>query len=224
MRCLIRHFWDEATNICCTSGNYGTPFKMGRGVTQGSLLSAKLINMMVDAMVREWLQILWDKLGLEGEELDKMMDALFAIIYVDNVYIMAQDPIFLQRAIDGLVSTFKRVGLATNISKTKAMICTPGKIRLQLLADSYRRMRAGRTLAAEWDAHIMTCSKCRKDMRAGSLGCHLADHHEIYQRQVVAEELLNRCEGIVYTAKEGHGKLKCLFPLCTGELASGWMM
>ncbi len=40
----------------------------------------------------------------------------------------------------------------------------------------------------------------------------------------MAEELLNLCEGVVYTVKEGHGKLKCLFPLCTGELASKWIM
>jgi len=33
---LIRHFWDdEATNVCRASGNYGAPFKAGRGVTQG---------------------------------------------------------------------------------------------------------------------------------------------------------------------------------------------
>jgi hypothetical protein len=90
MCCLIRHFWDEATNICHPSGNYGMPFKMGHGVTQGGLLSAKLFNMMVDAMVREWLQILRDKSGLEGEELDEMMDALLAIFYVDDAYIAAR--------------------------------------------------------------------------------------------------------------------------------------
>jgi hypothetical protein len=76
MCCLIRHFWDEATNVCCASGNYGMPFKMGRGVTQGGSLSAKLFIVMVGAGVREWLQILRDKSGLEGEELDKTMDAL----------------------------------------------------------------------------------------------------------------------------------------------------
>ncbi len=36
MRQLIRHFWDEATNVCRASGNYGAPFKAGRGVTQGA--------------------------------------------------------------------------------------------------------------------------------------------------------------------------------------------
>ncbi len=37
------------------------------------------------------------------------------------------------------------------------MICTPGKIRLQLPADSYQRMRAGRTSVAKWDACTITC-------------------------------------------------------------------
>ncbi len=35
-------------------GYYGTPFKAGRGVTQGGLLSAKLFNILVDAVVWEW--------------------------------------------------------------------------------------------------------------------------------------------------------------------------
>jgi hypothetical protein len=42
--------------------------------------------------------------------------------------------------------------------------------------------------------------------------------------QVVAEELLDRREGVVYEIPLGFGKLKCPFPLCKGELASRWMM
>jgi hypothetical protein len=61
-------------------------------------------------------------------------------------------------------------------------------------------------------------------MRASSLGRHLADQHQIYQQQVVAEELLNRREGVVYKVPLGVGKLKCPFPLCKGELASGYAM
>jgi hypothetical protein len=85
-------------------------------------------------------------------------------------------------------------------------------------------MLAGRTSAAKWDTRIITCRECGKDIRAGSLSCHLADLHEIYQGQVVAEKILNWHEGVVYMAKERHGKLKCPSPLCTGELASRWMM
>jgi hypothetical protein len=79
MHRMIRLFWDKATNVFRASGNYGTPFKMDRGVTQSGPLLAKLFNVMVDAVVREWLPILRDKSGLEGEELGKTIDALFII-------------------------------------------------------------------------------------------------------------------------------------------------
>ena len=51
MRRLIRNFWDEATNVCRASGNYGLPFKAYLGVTQGGPFSTKLFNIMVDAVV-----------------------------------------------------------------------------------------------------------------------------------------------------------------------------
>ncbi len=145
------------------------PFKMGRGVTQGGPLSAKLLNIMVDAVVREWYRILREESDLEGEELDKMMDILFAIFNVDNAYLAARDPNLLQQAIDGLVGTFERIGLKTSTLKTKAMICTPGRIRLQLLANSYQQILAGCTSAVDWDACTVTYRECGKDMRGGSL-------------------------------------------------------
>ena len=161
------------------------------------------------------------EMEMEEEELDKMMRTLFAFFYVDDAYIASRDPVFLQRAIDGLVTTFKRVGLEPNTKKMQAMTCTPGTIRLQLLTDSYLRMRTRRTPAAEWDARTVTCRECRKDMRASSLGHHLADQHEIYQMQGVADKLLDRREGVVYDIPLSCRKLKCPFPLCKEELVSG---
>ena len=62
-------------------------------------------------------------------------------------------------------------------------------------------------------------------MRVSSLSHHLVDLHEIYQQQVVAEELLDEREGVVYRVGEGcAGKLCCPFPRCSGKLASGWMI
>jgi hypothetical protein len=101
MRRLIRHFWDEATNICRASGNYGVPFKSGRGITQGGPLSAKLFNITVDAVIREWHRIIRANMDVADEEkLDHMMAALFAIFYVDDAYLAARDPVFLQNALN----------------------------------------------------------------------------------------------------------------------------
>jgi hypothetical protein len=226
MRRLIRHFWDEATNVCRASGNYGVPFKSGRGVTQGGPLSAKLFNILVDAMVRKWHRILRSEMGVEDEEeLTRMMAALFPIFYLDNAYVAARDPGFLQRVLDILINTFACVGLKTNIAKTQAMICTPGKIRIQLPAESYPRMRTSRVTATEWDARNVTCRECGKQMRQSSLSRHLADVHDIYQQAVVAEELLEERDGVTYEAVMNlAGKFSCPYPRCKGELNSGWMM
>ncbi len=115
---LIHNFWRDATMVCRTSGNYGGPFCAGQGVTQGGPLSAKLFNILVDAVVREWLRQLCDGGIMDPAELDLLMAAFFAIFYVDDTYLAARDPDFLQVALNSLVSLFERVGLETNVKKT----------------------------------------------------------------------------------------------------------
>jgi hypothetical protein len=75
-------------------------------VTQGGPLSAKLFNVLVDAVVREWLQLLREDMDMEEEEMEGLMETLFAIFYMDDAYIASRDPVFLQQAIDDLVSAF----------------------------------------------------------------------------------------------------------------------
>jgi hypothetical protein len=134
---LIQNFWATATNVCRAKGNYGRPFKAGRGVTQGGPLSAKLLNILVDAVVREWTRLMRETLDDSDGQLANRVKELFAIFYVNDGYIASRDAEFLQEALDILVKTFKRTGLATNTKKTQAMVCTPGKIRVQLPSDSY---------------------------------------------------------------------------------------
>jgi hypothetical protein len=136
---LIGNFWRDATMVCRASGNYGGPFCASQGVTQGGPLSAKLLNILVDAVVREWLHQLRDSGIVDPEELDLLMVAFFAIFYVDDAYLATRDPNFLQVALNSLVSLFKHVGLETNVKKTQTMICTPGRITTQLSTNSYRR-------------------------------------------------------------------------------------
>jgi hypothetical protein len=177
---LIPGYWRDAIMVCRALGNYGTPFKAGRGVTQGGPLSAKLFNIMVDAVTRKWFRELREGGDYKEWELD---------FYVDDAYLASRDAEFLHRALDLLVSLFARVGLETIVSKTQTMICTPGSIRTQLPADSYRRLRRGRVTAAEWNARDVECLKCGKMVKSASLRRHLA-MHKVYQQTVVAEEML----------------------------------
>jgi hypothetical protein len=153
---LIRNFWWDATMVCRPSRNYGGLFRAGRGMTQRGPLSAKLFNILVDAVVREWLHQLRDGGIMDPEELDLLMVAFFAIFHVDDAYLAARDPNFLQVALTSLVSLFEHVGLETNIKKTQAMIYTPSQITTQLLTDSYRRRHGyGTHMQEQWDARTV---------------------------------------------------------------------
>ncbi len=161
-------------------------------MTQGGPLSAKLFNILVEAVVREWLHQLHDGGIVDPEELDLLMAAFFAIFYVDNAYLIARDPDFLQVALNSLVSLFERVGLETNIKKMQAMVCTPGRISTQLSTNSYRHRHGyGTHTREQWDARKVECRQLQATMNASSLSHHLADLHEVYQEMVVAEELLD---------------------------------
>jgi hypothetical protein len=187
---LICGFCQDAIMVCRVAGNHGTAFKAGRGVTQGGPLSAKLFNILVDAIVCEWVWQLEEDGNYEEGKLAALTATFFAIFYVNNAYLASQDAGFLQHALTLLADLFQRVGLQTNTSKMQMMICAPGQIQTQLPTKLYCRMRCGRVTAAEWNSRNVQCYQCGKGMKAGSLGCHLADVHDIYQQTAVTKDLL----------------------------------
>ena len=67
---------------------YGVLFKAGQDVTQGSLLSAKLFNLLVNAVAREWLVRLPQEAAKDHKEeyLAKLMRGFFTIFNVDDAY------------------------------------------------------------------------------------------------------------------------------------------
>jgi hypothetical protein len=127
--------------VCHAAGNYGTAFKAGRGVTQGGPLSAKLFNILVDAVVGEWVQQLEEDGDYAEGKLAALTATFFAIFYVDDAYLASRDAGFLQHALTLLANLFQQVGLQTNSSKTQLMICAPGWIPNQLPTKLYCRMQ-----------------------------------------------------------------------------------
>ncbi len=165
---LIRNFWDLATNICRAKGNYGRPFKAGHGVTQGGLLSVKLFNILANAVVREWMRLMRATINNADSDLDECTAGLFAVFYINDGYIASCGVEFLQEALNILVKTFKCVGLATNTKKTQAMVCTPGRIQVQLPSDSYKHMHKG-VAAGEKSQRAMVCHVCDKPFMAAEM-------------------------------------------------------
>jgi hypothetical protein len=106
------------------------------------------------------------------------------------------------------------------------MICTPGRIWMQLPTESYWRIQQGWVTAGKWNAHNMECQQCGKELKASSLGRHLADVHDIYQQAVLAKALLEVCSPVTYTVSAAlHARaLLCPYLGCKGHLRDGWMM
>jgi hypothetical protein len=63
-------------------------------------------------------------------------------------------------------------------------------------------------------------------MKAGSLGRHLADVHDIYQQTVVPKDLLEDQPPATYIviARLHDRDLPCPFLECKGQLRDSWMM
>jgi hypothetical protein len=66
------------------AGTYGTAFKAGPGITQGGPLSAKLFNILVNAMVCKWVQQLKEDGDYKEDELAALTATFFAIFYIDD--------------------------------------------------------------------------------------------------------------------------------------------
>ena len=83
IRLLIEQFWALALLVCKTGGYFGTPFKALCGVTQGDPLSPRIFNLMVDAVIWEWLhQVLGEKVAADG--IEAHIRVLLAAFYADN--------------------------------------------------------------------------------------------------------------------------------------------
>ena len=104
-------------------GYYRKAFKGARGVMQGDPLSPTIFNVVVDAVVRHWLEGLQnatEEKGATGRE-----GHFSAVFYAKDRMVGASDPAWLQGAFSALVAIFDRIGLRTNVDKTVSMTCHP---------------------------------------------------------------------------------------------------
>jgi hypothetical protein len=192
-------FWENAKLVCCIRGCYGCPFAAQWGVTQGGPLSLLMLKVCVDAVVREWLhQALGDEAAREGIR-DDVAEWLVAF-YIDNGLVTSRDPVWLQLSFDILVSLFERIGLHTNATKTKVMMCIPGRIREGFTEEEYTLHRTGVETAANRKCRRVVCQICSTSLQAGSLMSHLETQHDVYCLFVLSRDIVIERPAVIYHA------------------------
>ena len=221
---LLRSFWDAAELVCRAVGRYGEPFKAERGVTQGGPLSSTLFNILVDAVVREWLrQVLGEDAAQHG--VGDEVARFCALFYIDDAIAQDRDRARLQTAADILADLFDRVGLRTNTSKTKVMVCVPGKIRTRLTEESYIESRLGLYTAqkARRSQARVACDHCNVLLKPSALRSHLETQHDVFQPRHIDDEFLVERQAQRYEAHaNAFGVWNCPVPDCVGRTTRQW--
>ena len=107
-RNLLKQYWHRLTMVERSGGYYGKAFRGERGVTQGDPMYPTIFNVVVDTVVRHWVQGVLEELEARGEmgQEGRHQAELF---YADDGMVASLDPVWLQGLFNALVGLFDRV-------------------------------------------------------------------------------------------------------------------
>jgi len=77
---------------------------------------------------------------------------------------------------------FERIGLFTNASKTKVMVCIPGRIHEACTEEQYaeHKYKSPTGAASDNKRRWIGCEICGTSLAAGSYQSHLESQHNIF--------------------------------------------
>ena len=109
-------------------GYFGGIFKVQHGVTQGNLLSPTIFNVVVYAVLQNWVtvvSVMEGKAEPETEGFGQDIQWMVAYLYAYNRILVLTWATWLQRLFNILMGLFEWVGLRTKMRKTVIMACQP---------------------------------------------------------------------------------------------------
>ena len=80
----------------------------------------------------------------------------------------------------GVAGCFEHVGLLTNVSKIKMMVCVLGRIRTCQTWETYNNRMDGNANLGQWRHQRVECNVCGKDLTGTLLQLHLKTQHRIF--------------------------------------------
>ena len=93
-RKLLKTYWRRLTMVARAGEYYGPAFKGERGVTQGDPLSPTILHVVVDAVVRHWVNGLVDEAEAKGET-GREGRHQSAVFYADDGMVVSSYPAWI---------------------------------------------------------------------------------------------------------------------------------
>jgi hypothetical protein len=128
-----------------------------------------MFNGCVDAVIREWLWRRIDKETTHGRFAGASREIV--AFFVDIGLVGSRDTVWLQGALNVLVTLFESISFRMNPDKTKVMPCIPGNIRVAYTEEGYHTQQYG-AVNPTAKHHWVECNICGVSFTAGSLCSH----------------------------------------------------
>ena len=160
LRRPIQRFWSQKAVVPKAERCYSGPSKTGRGVIQGDPISPKVFNIVVNTVIGVMLLELCGPQEAQNG-LGWVAGRKNIIFYADDGRIMGRKSIWVQKMLTVIEHIFVRVGLQTNLGKTKLIICIPGCILGQKGEAQYKRqVTGGGGTSMERNQTRVSCEVC----------------------------------------------------------------
>ena len=118
---IVKEMYKSVSAKVRYGNEYSDLFNCPLGVKQGCLLSPLLFSLLINEVA-----IKVGGRGRAGYQFSPNTREIFALLFADDIALIAMTPAGLQNQLNNLNSASKALGLKVNMSKTKILVCRKG--------------------------------------------------------------------------------------------------
>ena len=166
---LIAYHWDNLMFVPNENRFLGMPLSTVRGVTQGNPMSPMIFNILVDAVVRETLEVVCGTQEVQNG-MGWAVGEHNLIFYMYDGSTGGRYHIWVQDALTVSVAMFRQLGLDKKLEKTNTLVCTTGYIYRKCSEAAYKQRATGEGgTFRERKRAMVSCTVCGVTVAASSL-------------------------------------------------------